>query len=102
MEFRPASEADLEGEFAVFAAAQQELHTRRGAAWSAPAYDPSGRWAAVHRHLLEHDAERSFIAEDAKRIVGFTAAIVRGDCWFFSALFVHPEYQGQGVGARLL
>jgi GNAT superfamily N-acetyltransferase len=56
----------------------------------------------VHRHLLRHDGERSFVAEDADRIVGFAAAFVRGDCWYFSALFVHPEYQGQGVGGRLL
>jgi GNAT superfamily N-acetyltransferase len=102
VECRPASEADLEGEFAVFAAAQQELHTRRGADWVAQPYDPSGRWATVHRHLLEIDGDRSFVAEDANRIVGFTAAIVRGNWWYFSALFVDPEYQGKGVGRRLL
>jgi hypothetical protein len=27
---------------------------------------------------------------------------VRGDCWFFSALFIDPAYQGQGVGRQLL
>jgi GNAT superfamily N-acetyltransferase len=100
--FRPASEADLAGEYAVFIAAQEELHARRGAPWSAPPFDLSGRWAHVHRHLLAHDGERSFVAEDDGRIVGFTAAIVRDDCWFFSALFIDPAYQGQGVGRQLL
>jgi GNAT superfamily N-acetyltransferase len=102
MEFRPASESDLADEYAVFAAAQEELHTRRGAAWLAPPFDPAGMWAQVHRHLLAHDGERSFVAEQDGRIVGFTAALVRDDCWFFSALFIDPAYQGRGVGRRLL
>lgn len=102
MDFRPATEADLEGEFAVFVAAQQELHDRRGAVWSADPFEPDGRWATVHRHLLEHDGERSFVAEDGDRIVGFTAAWVRDDCWYFSALFVDPDYQSRGVGRELL
>lgn len=102
MEFRSASEADLEGEFDVYVAAQDELHRRRGAQWAASPYDPSGRWATIHRHLLTHDGKRSFVAEEGGRIVGFTAAFVRGDCWYFSALFIHPQYQGLGVGRRLL
>lgn len=102
MEFRQASESDLAGEYAVFAAAQEELHNRRGAAWQAPAFDPSGTWAEVHRHLLAHDGQRAFVAEHDGRIVGFTAALVRGDWWFFSALFIDPAFQGRGVGRRLL
>lgn len=102
MEFRRASEPDLAGEYTVFTAAQQELHTRRGAAWTAPAFDPSGMWAQVHRHLLAHDGDRSHVAEEDGRIVGFTAALVRGDCWFFSALFIDPAYQSRGIGRRLL
>ena len=102
MEFRPAAEVDLEDEYAVFVAAQHELHSRRGVEWPVLPFDPAGRWVAVHRHLLTHDGERSFVAEDGNRIVGFTAAIVRGDCWYFSALFVDPAYQGKGVGRRLL
>lgn len=102
MEFRQASESDLAGEYAVSAAAQEELHNRRGASWLAPAFDPSGMWAQVHRHLLAHDGERAFVAELDGRIVGFTAALVRGDCWFFSALFIDPAQQGRGVGRRLL
>jgi GNAT superfamily N-acetyltransferase len=86
----------------VFVGAQQELHTHRGAEWSTSPFDPAGPWAAVHRHLLTHDSGRSFVAEDAGQIIGFTAAMVRDDCWYFSALFVRPEYQGQGVGGRLL
>src|SRR5579875_3499135 len=103
VECRAAADADLEGEYAVFVAAQQELHSRRGAAWGpAPPFDPAGRWAQVHRHLLTHDGRHSFVAEDGGRVVGFTAALTRGECWFFSALFIDPAYQGQGIGSRLL
>jgi GNAT superfamily N-acetyltransferase len=34
--------------------------------------------------------------------VGFSAALVRGDAWFLSALFVSPEYQGRRIGRELL
>ncbi len=102
VEYRRAVETDLAGEYAVFASAQQELHNRRGAAWSAPPFDSDGPWAQVHRHLLAHNGERSHVAEDDGRIIGFTAALVRGDCWYFSALFIDPAYRGQGIGQRLL
>jgi GNAT superfamily N-acetyltransferase len=95
-------EADLEREFGVWSAAQIELHNRRGAAWPTLPYDPTGRWATIQRHLLTHDRERAFVAEDADRIAGFTAAMVRDGCWFLSALFVAPEYQGRGIGRHLL
>ena len=86
----------------MLVAAQKELHNRRGATWTPGPFDPSGGWAQVHRHLLARDGERSFVAEQNGRIVGFTAALVRGDCWFLSALFVDPAAQAQGVGCRLL
>jgi GNAT superfamily N-acetyltransferase len=103
MEFRRASEDDLAGEFAVFGATMKELRDRRGApGWPVGEFDPTGRWAGVHRHLLAHDGERSYVAEDNGRVVGFTAALVRDDCWFFSALFIAPDVQGRGVGRELL
>jgi GNAT superfamily N-acetyltransferase len=102
MELRQASEADLPGAFEVFVTAQTELHDRRGAPWCGGAYDPAGPWADVHRHLLEHDARRYFVAKHNGRVIGTAAAFVRGSCWFFASLFVDPEHQGQGIGRRLL
>jgi hypothetical protein len=34
--------------------------------------------------------------------VAFVGAIVRGQTWFLSAMFVDPDYQGRGIGNRLL
>lgn len=102
LDYRQATETDLVGEYAVFHAAQQELHTRRGVPWMIRPLDPDGMWAQVQRHLLAHDGERAYVAEADGHIVGFTAALVRGDFWFFSTLFIDPAYQGQGVGRHLL
>ena len=102
VQFRRAIEADLEREFGVWSAAQIELHNRRGVAWPTLPYDPTGRWATIQRHLLTHDGEHAFVAEDRARIAGFTAAMVRDGCWFLSAFFVGPRYQGRAIGRHLL
>lgn len=99
VDFRPATAGDLAAEFEVFERAQRELYDRRGADWRGRDF---AEWEPVHLHLLEHDGARSFVAEEAGRVVGFTAAWVRGDVWFLSALFVLPERQGCGIGKRLL
>jgi GNAT superfamily N-acetyltransferase len=99
LEFRRAQEADLAAEHDVFVAAQSELWHRFGLEWSA---SPFEAWCAPHRHLLVEDGERSFVALDRGRTVGFSAALVRDDVWYFSALFVLPDYQGQQVGRELL
>jgi GNAT superfamily N-acetyltransferase len=102
VEYRLAREPDLPGEFEVFAAAVGELRRRRGAPFEAAPFDPAGRWVLVHRHRLAPHSGRAFVAELDGRIIGFTAAMVRGDCWFLSALFIDPGRQGHGVGRRLL
>jgi GNAT superfamily N-acetyltransferase len=99
VEFRPAAEADLAGECAVFSAAEGGLYQRHGFPPPAPSAEA---FAKPHRHLLKHDGERSFVAEVEDRIVGFSAAFARGDTWFLSALFIDPEFQSLGIGRRLL
>ena len=59
-------------------------------------------WEPLQLHLLDHDGARSFVAQESGRVVGFTAGWVREGVWFLSALFVLPEWQGRGIGRRLL
>jgi GNAT superfamily N-acetyltransferase len=99
VDFRPATAGDLGDEFRVFELAQRELYDRRGADWGGRDF---AEWEPVHLHLLEHDGARAFVAEEAGRVVGFTAAWVRGDVWFLAALFVLPDRQGRGIGKQLL
>jgi GNAT superfamily N-acetyltransferase len=99
IEVRLASADDLAAEHAAFVEAQRELHDRHAVPWSPP---PVEAFARVHQHLLDHDGERSFVAYLDDRLLGFSAALVRDDAWFLSALFVHPEAQGRGLGQELL
>lgn len=57
-------------------------------------------------HLRTTDPER-FVAAvqtdgDGEPIVAFASAVTRERLWFLSMLFVLPEFQGAGVGRRLL
>jgi GNAT superfamily N-acetyltransferase len=99
MELRLATTADLAAEEAVFRAAIGELYERHRLP---PPNPPTEAFRAQHGHLLHHDAERCWVAEDDGRVVGFSAALVRGDAWHLAALFVLPEAQGAGLGKRLL
>lgn len=99
MEIRPAAESDFPAAYDVFVAAEGELWHRHGFDWSPPSFET---WSATHRHLLAEDGERSIVALDGERLAGFSAALVRGDAWFLSALFVSPEYQGRRIGRELL
>jgi GNAT superfamily N-acetyltransferase len=98
-EFRQAAERDRRAAYDVFAAAQGELWRRHRLEWSPPPFED---WSGPLRHLLAEDGERSFVACDGERLAGFSAALVRSDTWFLSALFVLPEYQGREVGGELL
>ena len=100
MELRPATAADFEAEHEVLLEAEGGLRERHGFPWAAP--PPIEAFAAAHAHILETDPGRSWVAEERGRVVGYTAAWVRGDTWFLSDLFVHPEAQGRGVGPALL
>jgi ribosomal protein S18 acetylase RimI-like enzyme len=51
-------------------------------------------------HLLA--TGRLWVAEQGGRVVGFSGAVVRGTVAFLTDLFVGPEHQSTGVGARLL
>ena len=96
--FRPATSADVPAEHAIFCRAEGSVQTSHGFDW----HDPTlATFAPFLEHLLAHDPRRCFVAERDGVVVGFTAAIERGDLWFLSALFIDPEAQGHGIGSRL-
>jgi GNAT superfamily N-acetyltransferase len=99
VELRPATAADLSAEEAVFRAAIGEVYERFNLAAPTP---PSEAFLSHHRHLLEHDAERCWVAVEKGSVVGFSAALGRGDAWHLASLFILPEHQGAGLGRRLL
>lgn len=99
LELRRAADSDLRAAHDVFTAAEGALWRRHALPWSPPPFDA---WSATQRHLLAEDGGRSFVALDGERLVGFGAALARGDTWFLSALFVSPEYQGRRIGRELL
>ena len=123
--YRRAEEADLPRAFAVFRAA---LNAYLVPAGQQPIPDDDQQ-SPTYLHMLRHDAERFWVAEavveelnpsgdrtlsgtgtlsatgtlgvGGRQIVGWGSGLLRGDWWFLSSLFVLPEAQGLGVGARL-
>jgi GNAT superfamily N-acetyltransferase len=112
--YRRAEEADLPRAFAVFRAA---LNAYLVPAGQTPVPDDDQQ-SPTYLHMLRHDAERFWVAEavveelagggtgtlgaGGRQIVGWGSGLLRGDWWFLSSLFVLPEAQGIGLGARLL
>ena len=99
MEIRPTTPADLQAQHEVFREAIGEVFRRHS---FDPPDPPLEAFVAQQGHLLEHDGERCFVAEEDGRIVGFSAAMARGDTWYLSSLFVAPDHQATGLGQRLL
>jgi GNAT superfamily N-acetyltransferase len=95
---RPATDADIGSEHEVFCRAEGGLRLHHGFAWVDP---PLAWFAPIARHLLSTDPGRCFVAEADGRVVGFSAAFVRGGVWFLAALFIDPDQQGKGIGRQL-
>ena len=95
---RPGEERDAHDAFQVFRLAINEFHMRT----CQPPVSDRDDQSSWYLHVLRHDAERFWVAERKRRLVGFSAAIVRGSWWFLSNLFVLPQRQGRGVGRELL
>ncbi len=53
-------------------------------------------------HIVATDPGGCWAAEIGGLVVGYAQAIVRGDIWFLSQLFVQPEVHALGVGQELL
>ena len=98
VEYRPAREDDLEPGARVFNRAQNDLYRRRGLERGDK---PLEVFTVPQGYILRTDPGRCFVAEAGREVVGYTSSIVRDGAWYFSALFVEPSFQSQGVGRRL-
>jgi GNAT superfamily N-acetyltransferase len=106
---RPARPEDLAACAVVFRTAIN-AYTRPLGQIDVPE-DP-GPVVRLWAHARSTDPERFVVAtvsgEDdgaaasGERIVAFGSALVRDGLWFLSMLFVLPEFQGAGVGRRIL
>lgn len=89
---------DVSAAVYVKKAALQELLHQTGQ--QMPAWQPSP--PTVLTHLLRTDPQTSWVAEINGVLVGFAQALVRGDIWYLSQLFVQPEVHAHGAGQKLL
>jgi GNAT superfamily N-acetyltransferase len=99
VDLRPANEGDLAAQEEIFRAAIGKVYAQRNLVAPTP---PSEAFRAQHRHLLRHDPELCWVAVEDGRVVGYSAALARGDAWHLSSLFVAPDGQAAGLGKRLL
>ena len=98
VEFREAREDDLELGARIFNRAQNDLYRQRGLERTDK---PPAVFTVPQGYILRTDPSRCFVATAGGEVVAYTSSIVRGDAWYFSALFVEPSYQGQGIGRAL-
>lgn len=56
----------------------------------------------AQRHLLHTDPGGAWVAELNGVVIGYSMALVRGEIWYLSQLFVQPDQHGHGIGRELL
>jgi GNAT superfamily N-acetyltransferase len=66
-----------------------------------PPVPSTGPFPWFDNGLKEH-RDGFWVAETDSHIVGFTLSWVEGSLWFLAQLFVSPNYQGHGIGRKLM
>lgn len=88
---RPATAGDLPEVYDIYYESEVD---------GAPDPPPRGGVPAFLTHELE--TGDMHVAEAGGRLVGFAAAVTRGQIWYLAELFVRARYQSAGVGQALL
>lgn len=102
LRFRLAESADLEATYQVYLAANEDLNRKIGRHSDLHQQALPTRAIAVRRNALRHDRERFWVIESGSALAGFGLAIRRPSYWYLAALHVMPQFQGQGLGSKLL
>jgi len=100
--FRLAGEADLQDTYKVYLNANEDLNRRLGRESDLEKHTLPARALAVRRNALRYDPERFWVADFGGRIGGFGLATRRRTLWYLAALHVLPEFQGHGIGRKLV
>lgn len=97
--YRLATVADLETCAQVLEVSDDALNASR----NMPVF-PRNRPALLKllAYLLERNPRRTWLAEEPGRVVGFAQAAEYEDLTFLAFLFVLPDTQARGVGAKLM
>ena len=99
IEYRPARPHDLPKVAAVFASAIDDLNKKHGYfEGPTPTSPPNPQYA----FWLKKDPASFWVAEHDRSIVGYSYSFLRGSLWFLADLFIHPSFQGKGVGKALI
>jgi GNAT superfamily N-acetyltransferase len=103
IEIRRGRSDDSRPAFDVSMAAMSDLFARQGIDWT---LDPESFWTVMEpitTYLASHAAEW-WVAEDPSdgSLVGYARSVERGHLFELSELFVRPDRQSAGLGARLL
>jgi GNAT superfamily N-acetyltransferase len=96
--YRPMALTDIAATTYIKKAALESIPT--GAMAPRSPWEPS--YPRMLEHLLRTDSAGSVVAEIDGLVVGYAQALIRGDIWFLSQLFVQPEAHGRGIGDQLL
>ena len=99
IEYRRARPGDLASVASVFAAAIDDFNKKHGFFEEPTSTSPPNPQYAF---WLKKDPAAFWVAEDGRRIVGYSYSFLRGSLWFLADLFILPEYQGKGVGKVLI
>ena len=60
------------------------------------------QWLRRMEHILRHDPDGCWVAEDGGAVVGVAAALRRDTTWILATYVVRPALQGRGLGRQLL
>jgi GNAT superfamily N-acetyltransferase len=99
MDFRPIEPRDLEECADVLYAADDELTVARGLPLQPHNRQPLLK---LFSHVLETSPDRSWLARQNGRVLGFSQAVRYEDLTFLSFMFVLPKAQSRGLGRELL
>ena len=99
--YRQAEPDDHAKTYDIVTRAMQEFRGRHNFSFPrASAIQPTD--LALRQYAHEFHRGSYWMSEDAERAIGFGLAVRNEGRWYLIALHVLPEYQGRGVGQRLL